>query len=141
MADSFVRFFWTVATPTIKSQNTGDARGDLFFDLRSVDLPIECAHPTSRTAHDCDNAEVVSNDLVITKLILEVDSSKYGQYGRCNVCVNGTDHHGNNTCKDGVYSCACGGFRAPAPCNASVGKMNVTAHYGTCTARGMKVCL
>ena len=45
--------------------NTGDARGDLYFDLRSVYTPLECAHPTtSRTAHDCDNIEVTAPDLL-----------------------------------------------------------------------------
>jgi hypothetical protein len=107
------------------NMDTGDALGDSFFDLRSVFLPIECAHPNNHTAHDCDNAEVVADDLVITKLELEVDSSQYGAYGRCNVCVNGTDHHGNNSCTDGVYSCSCGGFEHPTPCNASVGKTSV----------------
>ena len=38
---------------------------------------------------------------VINKLILEVDSRKYGAYGFCNICVNGTDHHGNNSCTNG----------------------------------------
>jgi hypothetical protein len=85
----------------------------MYFGLRSVDLPIECAHPTSKSAHDCDNAEVVATDLVITKLVLEVDSSKYGEYGRCNVCVNGSDHHGNNSCTDGAYDCLCGSYTDP----------------------------
>ena len=120
-----------MSSTTKIAQDTGDARGDMFFDLRSVDLAIECAHPNSHSAHDCDNAEVVSNNLVITKLILEVDSSKYGEYGRCNVCVNGTDHHGNNSCTDGVYWCSCGGFHDPTPCDASVGVANVTAMFGT----------
>ena len=107
------------------NMDTGDARGDMFFDMRSMDLPIECAHPNNHTSHDCDNAEVVGNDLAITKLILEVDSSRYGEYGRCNVCVNGSDHHGNNSCTDGVYSCSCGGFYDPVPCNSSVGKASI----------------
>jgi hypothetical protein len=111
----------------------------MFFDLRSLDLPIECAHPTNHTAHDCDNAEVVGGDLAVTKLILEVDSSKYGDYGRCNVCVNGTDHHGNNSCTNGVYSCLCGDFNSPHPCNNAVGKINIVSmfsHYrplGNCS--------
>jgi hypothetical protein len=74
------------------NMNTGDALGDMYFDLRSVDIALECAHPSASTAHDCDNQEVVATDLAITKLVLEVDS-RYGGYGRCNVCVNGTDHH------------------------------------------------
>ena len=75
--------------------NTGDAPGDMYFDLRSVDIAMECANPSPSSAHDCDNQEVVAKDLAISKLVLEVDT-RFGQYGRCNVCVNGTDHHGNN---------------------------------------------
>ena len=47
----------------------------MYFDMRSKALPIECADdPTSM---DCTNPEVTANDLVITKLILEVDTEKY----------------------------------------------------------------
>ena len=51
----------------------------MYFDLRGVVTPLECAHPSPSTAHDCDNPEVVSPDLVITKLKLEVGLS----FGRC----------------------------------------------------------
>ena len=54
------------------NMDTGDALGDLYFDLRSVVTPIECAHPSPETGRDCDNQEVVANDLVITKLVLSV---------------------------------------------------------------------
>lgn len=37
----------------------------------------------------CDNPETFSNDLTITKVVLEVDSD-FGEYGECNVCDNGT---------------------------------------------------
>lgn len=139
------------------NMNTGNALGDMYFDLRSVDLPLECAHPNPQNAHDCQNAEVVGNNLVITKIILEVDSSKYGDYGRCNVCVNGSDHHGHNNCTDGTYLCDCstsfGG--TPKDCNArypfafckkgtclfflthclltSIGRSNITARYANRT--------
>ena len=46
--------------------------GDMYFDLRGVITPLECAHASPSTAHDCDNPEVTSDDLVITKLTLEV---------------------------------------------------------------------
>ena len=39
------------------NMDTGDAPGDLYFDIRSVDLPMECAHPDAHSAHDCSNAE------------------------------------------------------------------------------------
>merc|ERR1711998_229672 len=110
------------------NMDTGDALGDMYFDLRSVSLPIECAHPSPITAHDCDNQEVVANDLVINKLVLEVDKRKFGEYGRCNICVNGTDHHGNNSCTNGVYSCVCGDYYRSRPCNGSFGVENLTSH-------------
>jgi hypothetical protein len=120
------------------NMNTGDARGDLYFDLRSVDLPIECAHPTSSNAHDCKNAEVISTNLVITKLVLEVDTSKYGDYGRCNVCVNGTDGHGDNNCTDGTYDCQCGDMHSSVPCGSAVGKSDLSVRYGNRTCGGEK---
>ena len=54
--------------------NTGDAPGDMYFDLRSVDIAMECANPSPSSAHDCDNQEVVAKDLAITKLVLERES-------------------------------------------------------------------
>lgn len=111
------------------NMDTGDALGDMYFDLRSVSLPIECAHPTNATAKDCDNEEVIANDLVINQLVLEVDNRQYGEYGRCNICVNGSDHHGNNNCTDGLYICSCGEFNAPKPCGSWVGKTNLTDMY------------
>ena len=99
------------------NMDTGDAKGDLYFDIRSVDLPLECAHPTAHSAHDCQNAEVVSPHLVITQLVIEVDQTAYGEYGRCNVCVNGSDNHGTNCTAcgiaDGQYFCGCGPYGQP----------------------------
>jgi hypothetical protein len=109
------------------NMNTADVLGDMYFDMRSVGLPIECASNSSKAASDCDNAEVVGSDLVITKLVLEIDS-RVGAYGRCNVCVNGSDHHGNNSCTDGVYDCACGGYVHSTPCGAAVGVKNISDH-------------
>jgi hypothetical protein len=63
---------------------------------------LQCASGDPAAARDCDNAEVANNSaLVITKLIVEIDS-RTGDYGRCNICVNGTDNHGNNSCTNGV---------------------------------------
>lgn len=118
--------------PTPLNMDTGDAFGDMYFDIRSTSLPLECAHPTNRTSHDCYNAEVVSNDLVVTKLVLGV-KPPLGTYGRCNICVNGTDHHGNNSCTNGVYWCSCGDWDKPAPCGKWVGAENISAHFNrTC---------
>jgi len=111
------------------NMDTGDALGDLYFDLRSVDLPIECAKPDANPT-DCQNQEVVAKNLGITRLTLEVDSRFYGEYARCNICVNGSDHHGHNNCTDGEYICGCGGFRTPEPCDERyVGKEDLTEHY------------
>ena len=41
------------------------------------------------------------------KLVLEVRPSAFGEYGYCNLCVNGTDHNGNNSCTNGHYDCRC----------------------------------
>lgn len=118
--------------------NTGDVLGDMYFDLRSKALSIECADAKNyqRNAHTCANAEVASPDLVITGLELAVQRP-YGPYGRCNICVNGTDHHGNNSCVDGVYDCTCSGFESqhspqhgPQHCGAAVGRWNLTQIFG-----------
>jgi hypothetical protein len=87
------------------NMDTGDAAGDLYFDLRSVDIPMECAHPSKKDAKDCVNPEVVAEDLVITELKIEVDT-RWGPYAQCNFCVNNTDGHGH-TCKSGEYVCFC----------------------------------
>ena len=116
--------------PAPLNMDTGDALGDMYFDLRSVGLPIECAHPSPETGRDCDNQEVVANDLVVTKLVLDVNLP-YGDYGRCNICVNGTDHHGNNSCVNGVYWCSCGGYSSkPKQCGPAVGKEDLVSHMG-----------
>jgi len=112
------------------NMDTADLNGDMYFDLRGVSEPLECAHPTPSTAHDCDNPEVTSTDLVITKLTLEVDD-RFGNYGRCNVCVNGTDHHGNNSCTEGAYWCNCGGWNSKdTQCSSAVGRQNLTTWLG-----------
>lgn len=110
------------------NMDTADLLGDMYFDMRSKALPIECASHSSASKRDCDNAEVASDNLVITKLVLEVDN-RFGQYGRCNVCVNGTDNHGNNSCTDGIYDCDCGGFSGkPTQCGQPVGQENIATH-------------
>lgn len=110
------------------NMDTADLLGDMYFDMRSVFLPMECANGTTiYNQHDCENAEVTANDLVITKLVLEIDS-RVGEYGRCNICVNGSDHHGNNSCVNGVYDCSCGDFSKQQPCGAPVGAENVSLH-------------
>jgi hypothetical protein len=117
------------------NMNTGNANGDSYFDVRSVDLPIECAHITPQNAHDCQNAELVSNDLVITKLVLEVDARSFGTYGYCNLCVNGSDHISNISCTNGAYSCICGKNQSLDPpferCGSNVGTVNISQRVGS----------
>ena len=118
------------------NMNTGSAGGDAYFDLRSTDLPLVCADNASASKTiDCNNAELVGNSIAITKLVLEVDTSRFGAYGYCNVCVNHTDHMGNNSCVDGQYDCRCcpnatASFCDPASmvrCGSSVGLANISA--------------
>ena len=66
--------------------DTADLGGDMFFDLSSKVLPVECANfnasdPDQGGVYrsDCTNEEVVDTDLVITKFSLEVK----GSYGEC----------------------------------------------------------
>jgi len=123
------------------NMDTGDAWGDIFFDLRSKVLPLEC-DGTSSNGMDCSNPEVTADDLVLTKLVLEVDN-RFGDYGRCNVCVNGSDHHGTNNCTDGEYVCTCGGGHhggGPKPCGKAVGYENVTAKHTNRTATSPGGC-
>jgi hypothetical protein len=61
------------------NMNTADLRGDIFFDLRSKVLPIECAsNPQSK---DCTNEEVVDNDLVImaTTKVSSITAGRFRQ--------------------------------------------------------------
>jgi hypothetical protein len=46
------------------NMDTGDALGDMYFDIRGMVTPIECANPSPQTGHDCDNVEVTAKDLV-----------------------------------------------------------------------------
>jgi hypothetical protein len=43
--------------------------------------------------------------------------------------VNGTDHHGNNSCTDGVYWCSCSWGHGSSQCAPGVGRENLTEHY------------
>ena len=106
------------AGPVPRNMDTADLRGDMYFEMHSLVLPLECQ--LAYRPFECENAEVVSPDLVVNELVLEVDA-RFGPYGRCNVCENGTDHHGDDHCADGSYVCNCGDSAAPEPCGARVG--------------------
>lgn len=132
--------------PAPVNMDTADLGGDAFFDLRSVGEPLECANQDpNRPSPDCTNPEVVAHDLVITKLVLEVDS-RFGTYGMCNVCVNGSASMSGHctTEQEGQYLCSCRGF-GPHPggskyecmnkrCYQSYhGTLNETECFKTCT--------
>jgi hypothetical protein len=113
--------------------DTADVYGDMFFDLRSKVLPIECANSTSSHGWrgDCANGEVVDNDLVISKISMTV--KKYGEYSRCNICLkNGYDRMSGLPCTPGQYICTCGSYHQPRDCtnDTAVGVMNITSAFG-----------
>eukprot|EP00040_Diaphanoeca_grandis_P015248 m.77569 g.77569 ORF g.77569 m.77569 type:complete len:329 (+) comp25027_c0_seq1:92-1078(+) len=115
------------------NMDTGDAAGDLFFDLMLVYLePLDCPHG-AQSGHGCSNPEVVSPDLVVNKLVLTIDN-RYSDYAKCNIGFNNSDGHGN-PCKDNTYCCFCESPTDPygpgIPCNATVGRENVTGHFGS----------
>jgi len=113
------------------NMDTGDAAGDLFFDLIQVILyPLACPDGTASGGHRCENPEA-SGDLSVTKLRLEVDS-RFSGYAKCNVCVNGTDERGHR-CPSGTYFCYCSTGAYPGhdvPCNKTVGRENIVDRFG-----------
>ena len=107
--------------------NTGDATGDLFFDLFEVVIvPLACQQNTTG-GHSCSNPEAVGADLMVNKLTLEVDN-QYSGYARCNIGTNGSDGRGH-TCKTGSYCCFCGSYY-PESCNDTLGREDLYDHMG-----------
>jgi hypothetical protein len=121
--------------PTPINMDTADLEGDAFFDLRSVTQPLECADTSHSkyTPTDCTNPEVIANDLVITKLELEVDK-RFGNYAMCNVCINGSasiSGHCNST-QEGGYVCSChGGGGTPEYACSKLFKKCFPSYAGT----------
>ena len=78
--------------------NTADVRGDIYFNLISRYLPVECSEKnmSSPTQFDCANSEINAGNLSITKLVLEVDAG----YGKSNVQK---PHTGPPTCVLPIY--------------------------------------
>lgn len=112
----------------IEDMNTADAAGDSFFDMLGIIERVSCRNSTHHYPGECSNPEVVAPNLVITKVKVETDS-RFGQYGRCNVCLNGTEHHGGGTCESGKYYCNCAkDFDSWVDCDGKVGReqINVT---------------
>lgn len=113
--------------PIPVNMDTGDAAGDLFFDmLEVISYPIDCPEGPATPSHHghstCSNKEAYGS-LQVNKLIIEVDD-RFSEYAKCNIGVNGTDGHGN-ACKDGTYCCYC----SDGPCDKMVGFENVTSQF------------
>ena len=78
--------------PVPVNMDTGDASGDLFFELHEVlTVPLECAdkNATNRSRFNCDNPEATSPTDVVSKITLEVRDG-FSSYAMCNI-----GHHGN----------------------------------------------
>ena len=111
------------------NMDTGDATGDLFFDLFEVIIaPLACPHGAA-SGHGCTNPEAVSPDLMVNKLILEVDD-RFSDYAKCNIGINGTDQRGH-ACKDDTYCCFCEAERhEDKPCEATLGREELYNSFG-----------
>merc|ERR1719316_2596541 len=63
------------------NMDTGDAAGDMFFDFHNALIaPLQCPHGAA-SGHGCSNPEVEASDLMLNKVILEVDS-RFSGYAR-----------------------------------------------------------
>ena len=139
----------------IAEKNTADLRGMIFFNLRSLGNPVECAEPNlpgtstpdPTVAFDCSNQETHGSDaypLHITQLVLTVDA-QYGDYAFCNICYDGYDPYGHGPssryprrCNTGQYVCDCV-HRDPlttAKCNGTVGQLDVASFFGVVQPTG-----
>jgi len=113
--------------------DTADLRGDMFFDLRSKTLPVECSSDNPMMAGDCANEEVVDPDLVITKLVMTVKDA-FGEYGRCNACNSSDiDPFSRLPCHGANYLCSCGNYQKPHDCSSqvAVGAENITEAFSS----------
>ena len=62
-------------------KDTADAAGDLFFDMHNVFLePFQCPNGAASGSH-CSNPEATAPNLVVNKLVLNVDS-RYSGYAK-----------------------------------------------------------
>lgn len=106
--------------------DSGDALGDLMFDLSSVYLlPLACP---DRWDPACKNHEASDDDLVVSKLTLEVDT-RFSKYAKCNICANGTDGYRHH-CEDGTYHCFCSWGPFTIPCEKTVGLQELHTTIG-----------
>merc|ERR1719183_557479 len=104
------------------NMDTGDAVGDMFFDmLEVIAQPLVCqnkSHHKGFGPDPCANQEAAGKNLRVNKLTLEVDS-RFSAYAACNVGVNGSDPFGH-PCKTDTYCCSCSGSGwppKPVQCN------------------------
>jgi len=113
------------------NMDIADSTGDLFFDLDQVMVvPLACAD-AKHAGHSCSNPEADGKDLMVNKLTLSVNTD-YSTYAKCNIGVNGTDHHGH-ACKDDTYCCFCSGshWGPDVPCNTTLGRENLYETHGS----------
>jgi len=117
------------------NMNVGDLAGDVFFDvLYGQILKLECLNNTvgfCKTFNRKHSTNDEEYDLVVTKLVLEVNGS-YGPYARCLVCTHEED--ADKYCTEGDYVCQCpSGFSLfPKPClNPSIGRAKLTSLFGS----------
>lgn len=117
--------------PNPLNMDTGDAAGDMFFDMHNVIImPLECPHGAA-SGRGCTNPEAVADDLMVNKIVLEVNTD-YSGYAKCNIGgPNGTDDKGE-PCKNATYCCFCDGghYGTHVPCNDTLGRANVMEYFG-----------
>jgi hypothetical protein len=68
--------FWTPK----KIKNQKNLKAWFCFFINNQVLPLECGPGGVNVSFDCSNKENVASDLVISKLVIEVDS-RFGEYG------------------------------------------------------------
>jgi hypothetical protein len=127
--------------PVPVNMDSGDAMGDLYFDLLDVLLrPLACPNGTATPGGGCANPETTASDLVVNKLTLEVDN-RFSKYAYCNLAtaanINSSffPHPPCNRTKIDEYCCICPnpGFTSFHQCSQqTVGRQDVwnkTAKY------------
>jgi len=114
---------------TIANNNLGDANGDAEFMLRAAGLKYLCSNKSGQAdfTYDCQDVEQTASNLVVTKLVLEVNQD-FSEYAECNI-DSGT----------GEYACQCRGNTTghhhghhfpSVPCANTVGKVAVVNESG-----------
>ena len=100
----------------VTNMNEGDAAGDMFFAIKSRALAVECPG-----AYDCHDPEMYAGNLVVTKVVVEIDEAylrSSGVYAECNVPPAG---HGQKR----IYTCLCRSHGGHGQCNSTIGVQDV----------------